>query len=187
MGRYRWRGINVFESNKRTAIYKKRQEHYYPILSKQHSGIPKIIYGSELLKEASVFIVHIQKTFRLITPMGKTNLDVRTFHEDERHHIWIGCSQGIFVYDSDKMKVIQHYDTSNSELHSKLIRSIIQDEKGRLWIGTFGDGLGIYTPRSPSDQKVRTKRWFLFQHHQPNISRQRKKNVGSYRRRTSMF
>ena len=51
------------------------------------------------------------------------------------------------------MKIIQHYNTDNSELHSDFIRSIAQDEKGRFWIGTFGDGLGIYTPDL---QKIKT-------------------------------
>ena len=139
-------GINVFESNKRTAIYKKETGALLSnsVQTAFRDSKDNLWFGTF---EGSIsFYSPYTKTFRLITPMGKTNLDVRTFHEDERHHIWIGCSQGIFVYDSDKMKVIQHYDTSNSELHSKLIRSIIQDEKGRLWIGTFGDGLGIYTP-----------------------------------------
>ena len=31
------------------------------------------------------------------------------------------------------------YNTENSELHSDFVRSIAQDEKGRFWIGTFGE------------------------------------------------
>ena len=44
------------------------------------------------------------------------------------------------------MEVIQHYHTGNSELHGNFIRSIAQDDKGRFWIGTFGDGMGVYSP-----------------------------------------
>lgn len=39
------------------------------------------------------------------------------------------------------------------KLHSNFVRSIAQDEKGRFWIGTFGDGLGVYTPDL---QKIKT-------------------------------
>lgn len=78
--------------------------------------------------------------------MGRTNLDVRAFCEDNQHRIWIGCGEGIYIYDPEKMEVIQHYHSGNSELHGNLIRTIEQDEKGRFWIGTFGDGMGVYSP-----------------------------------------
>lgn len=85
--------------------------------------------------------------------MGQSNLDVRTIYEDAQHNIWVGYSGGIVVLNPLTMKIIQHYNTDNSELHSDFIRSIAQDEKGRFWIGTFGDGLGIYTPNL---QKIKT-------------------------------
>lgn len=78
--------------------------------------------------------------------MGQSNLDVRTIYEDAQHNIWVGYSGGIVVLNPLTMEIIRHYNTENSELQSDFIRSIAQDEKGRFWIGTFGDGLGIYTP-----------------------------------------
>lgn len=52
----------------------------------------------------------------------------------------------MFVVDLASKKVIHHYDTSNSELLENFVRSIAQDSEGRFWIGTFGGGVGIYTP-----------------------------------------
>ena len=78
--------------------------------------------------------------------MGQSNLDVRTIYEDTQHNIWVGYSGGIVILNPLTMEIIRHYNTENSELQSDFIRSIAQDEKGRFWIGTFGDGLGIYTP-----------------------------------------
>lgn len=78
--------------------------------------------------------------------MGQSNQDVRTIYEDAQHNIWVGYSGGIVVLNPLTMEIIRHYNTENSELQSNFIRSIAQDEKGRFWIGTFGDGLGIYTP-----------------------------------------
>ena len=85
--------------------------------------------------------------------MGQSNLDVRTIYEDAQHNIWVGYSGGIVVLNPLTMEIIRHYNTENSELQSDFIRSIAQDEKGRFWIGTFGDGLGIYTPDL---QKIKT-------------------------------
>lgn len=85
--------------------------------------------------------------------MGQSNQDVRTIYEDAQHNIWVGYSGGIVVLNPLTMEIIRHYNTENSELQSNFIRSIAQDEKGRFWIGTFGDGLGIYTPDL---QKIKT-------------------------------
>ena len=72
--------------------------------------------------------------------------DVRVFYEDKNKKIWIGTHAGVFVVDLASKKVIHHYDTSNSQLLENFVRSIAQDSEGRFWIGTFGGGVGIYTP-----------------------------------------
>lgn len=139
-------GINVFEDNKRIAIYKKEtgELRSNSVQCSLRDSKGNLWFGTFL---GSVSLYNPRtKTFRSINPMGKTDLDVRTFYEDNRHRIWIGGNEGIFVYEPDKMEAVQHYLTNNSELHGNLIRSITQDEEGRFWIGTFGDGLGIYTP-----------------------------------------
>lgn len=139
-------GINVFENNERVAIYKKETGELLSnsVQTAFQDSKGNLWFGTFL---GSVSLYNPQtKTFRSITPMGRTNLDVRTFCEDNQHRIWIGCSEGIYIYDPDKMKVIQYYHSGNSELHGNLIRTIEQDDKGRFWIGTFGDGMGVYSP-----------------------------------------
>ena len=139
-------GINVFENNRRIAIYKKETGDLQAnsVLSAFRDSRDNLWFGAF---QGSISHYNTRtKTFRSISPMGKSNLDVRVFYEDNRHRIWIGCSEGIFVYNPDNMEVIQHYHTGNSELHGNFIRSIAQDDKGRFWIGTFGDGMGVYSP-----------------------------------------
>lgn len=139
-------GINVFENNKRIAIYKKETGDLQAnsVLAAFRDSKDNLWFGTF---QGSISYYNTRtKTFHSISPMGKSNLDVRTFYEDSQHRMWIGCSEGIFVYNPDKMEVVQHYHTGNSELHGNFIRSIAQDEKGRFWIGTFGDGLGVYSP-----------------------------------------
>ena len=86
------------------------------------------------------------KKFQIIELEKNQLLDVRVFYEDKNKKIWIGTHAGVFVVDLASKKVIHHYDTSNSQLLENFVRSIAQDSEGRFWIGTFGGGVGIYTP-----------------------------------------
>lgn len=146
-------GINVFEGEKRIAIYRKESGDIPSnfILASLQDSKGNLWFGS--YQGGISYYDSRNKRFRSISLMGQSNLDVRTIYEDAQHNIWVGYSGGIVVLNPLTMKIIQHYNTDNSELHSDFIRSIAQDEKGRFWIGTFGDGLGIYTPNL---QKIKT-------------------------------
>ena len=146
-------GINVFEGEKRIAIYKKESGDIPSnfILASLQDSKGNLWFGS--YQGGISYYDSRNKRFRSISLMGQSNLDVRTIYEDAQQNIWVGYSGGIVVLNPLTMKIIQHYNTDNSELHSDFIRSIAQDEKGRFWIGTFGDGLGIYTPNL---QKIKT-------------------------------
>lgn len=146
-------GVNVFEGEKRIAIYRKESGDIPSnfILASLQDSKGNLWFGS--YQGGISYYDSRNKRFRSISLMGQSNLDVRTIYEDAQHNIWVGYSGGIVVLNPLTMKIIQHYNTDNSELHSDFIRSIAQDEKGRFWIGTFGDGLGIYTPDL---QKIKT-------------------------------
>ena len=146
-------GINVFEGEKRIAIYRKESGDIPSnfILASLQDSKGNLWFGS--YQGGISYYDSRNKRFRSISLMGQSNLDVRTIYEDAQHNIWVGYSGGIVVLNPLTMKIIKHYNTDNSELHSDFIRSIAQDEKGRFWIGTFGDGLGIYTPDL---QKIKT-------------------------------
>lgn len=49
--------------------------------------------------------------------MGQSNLDVRTIsHGDAQYNIWVGYSSEIVVLNPQlRSKIIQHYNTDNSE------------------------------------------------------------------------
>lgn len=146
-------GINVFEGEKRIAIYKKESGNIPSnfILASLQDSKGNLWFGS--YQGGISYYDNRNKKFRSISLMGQSNQDVRTIYEDAQHNIWVGYSGGIVVLNPLTMEIIRHYNTENSELQSNFIRSIAQDEKGRFWIGTFGDGLGIYTPDL---QKIKT-------------------------------
>lgn len=137
-------GINVFKDNKRIAIYKKETGELpaNSVLSAFKDSKGNLWFGTFL---GSISHYDYQtKRFQSLSPLGVSNLDIRVFYEDKQHRIWVGSDRGIYVYNLDKMEVIHHFHTGNSELQGNLIRSILQDEEGQFWIGTFGDGLAVY-------------------------------------------
>lgn len=139
-------GINVFDGDKRIAIYKKETGEITSnfILASLQDSNGNLWFGS--FQGGLTCYDSRNKTFRSISLMGQSNLDIRTIYEDNEHNIRVGYSGGIIVLNPQNMEVIRHYNIKNSELHSDFVRAIAQDDKGRYWIGTFGDGVGLYTP-----------------------------------------
>ena len=69
------------------------------------------------------------------------NSDVRGFYEDDKGYIWIATSRGVYQAD-ERTRKVTHYHALSHEL----VRTLCFDRQGRLWVGTFGSGLRIYSP-----------------------------------------
>jgi ligand-binding sensor domain-containing protein/signal transduction histidine kinase/DNA-binding response OmpR family regulator len=84
------------------------------------------------------------KRFQVMNSI-KSVASIRCFYEDSKKRIWIGTNNGLFTYDlkTDKFKSITS-ETSN--LPDNVILSVLEDQKGNLWIGTFGQGIAILNP-----------------------------------------
>lgn len=54
--------------------------------------------------------------------------------------IWIGTSNGLIRFDRKK-EISTVYNTKNSGLISNVIVAIKPDDKGNIWVGTYGGGL----------------------------------------------
>lgn len=83
---------------------------------------------------------------RKFTPITaiKSDVSIRSLFEDKDKNIWVGTNLGLYVYNPSTGS-IKYYITSNSELQDNVVISISQDAKGRMWIGSLGQGLGIFT------------------------------------------
>ena len=75
----------------------------------------------------------------------KTVASVRCFYEDREKRIWIGTNNGLFIYNL-KTGEVRNLTTETSNLPDNVILSVAEDEKGNLWIGTFGQGIAILNP-----------------------------------------
>ncbi|MBL4716729.1 MAG: SpoIIE family protein phosphatase, partial [Bacteroidia bacterium] len=70
---------------------------------------------------------------------------VRDIIEDKDHNIWIGSNAGISIYEANKQHV---YNPVAKNLFKNLTKGIILDlyvdSKGKVLVGTFGNGVLIY-------------------------------------------
>lgn len=138
-------GINLFENEKRVAVYKKEtgQLGDNSVLSSLRDSENNLWFGT-FQGGISRYNERLKK-FTPIHPEGNAHLDVRSLYEDRNHNIWIGSSEGVYIFSLNEDRITHHYTTQNSQLSGNLIRSISQDANGHIWIGTFGNGMGVYT------------------------------------------
>lgn len=139
-------GINVFENGKRIAIHNKESKELLSnsVLCSLKDSENNLWFGT-YWGNISYYNIR-QKQFQTIELEKNQLTDIRAFYEDKHQNIWVGTHKGIFVLNLANKEIIHHYDTSNSQLLENFVRCITQDNKGRYWIGTFGGGVGIYSP-----------------------------------------
>ncbi len=62
--------------------------------------------------------------------------------------LWVGTSQGLYTlnFETEKFAVVGTSSPCHQQLQNSLIRAIIEDNQGFIWIGTASDGLFKYDP-----------------------------------------
>lgn len=58
----------------------------------------------------------------------------------------VGTDKGLYSVDRSSCKVLSHRTYSGGQLPDDLIRALLLDSSGRLWVGTYGHGLSVYDP-----------------------------------------
>ncbi|TRX65932.1 two-component regulator propeller domain-containing protein [Carboxylicivirga sp. M1479] len=78
-----------------------------------------------------------------------TGNSVRVVFEDSQDQLWVGTSQGLNLFNRRQntfMRYTHQPNNTNSLSNNFVYASIIEDEKGNLWIGTYGGGLNCFNP-----------------------------------------
>lgn len=70
--------------------------------------------------------------------------------EDSRKNIWLGSNQGLYRHGFDGTKVRVRLGNTDTEF----IRSLTEDQSGKLWIGFDNNGLGRYDPVTGAFERV---------------------------------
>ena len=66
--------------------------------------------------------------------------DVRTIFRDSKQRLWVGSNISLNVYSSDR-KMLASFENNTHGLKGPILESMIEDEKGNLWLGYFKGGL----------------------------------------------
>ncbi|TAJ12725.1 response regulator [Marinilabiliaceae bacterium JC017] len=95
---------------------------------------------------------------RKFIPLSKINPDldkvmnpyILSLLKDEKGNLWIGTSNGVYVWfsDSEQFKHYLYDDTNESGVGNNTVISIYQDREGDMWFGTNGGGVARLIPET---------------------------------------
>lgn len=89
-------------------------------------------------------------TFKHFFADNYNQRQTRTLCEDKNGWLWLGTSNGVYVFDPDSLianpKAYYHYSYGKGQLRSNEIKYIYSDSRGDIWIATSGAGFSICTP-----------------------------------------
>ena len=90
---------------------------------------------------------------------GRSYNMMRSMIQDHTGLIWVGCNEGIVIFDPDKIikdensYVNLRIDTGRSQsLNSNEVRVVFEDKHNRIWFGTTGGGLYLLERETPIEK-----------------------------------
>ncbi len=64
--------------------------------------------------------------------------------QDGQGFLWIGTTEGLVRHDGYRFKAYRHSEAVADSLPANRIEHLFADRDGRVWIGTYGDGVARY-------------------------------------------
>jgi len=94
---------------------------------------------------------------------------VNALFQDRYGFIWVGCDEGLLRYDGQSFQLFRPEPDLPGTNSSLSVSSIIQDNNGVFWIGTYGSGLYALNPNTETFTTVSylpvaksDKRYFIY-------------------------
>ena len=75
--------------------------------------------------------------------------------EDGNGHIWIATDRGLFRFDGYEFKPFLPDVNDSTSIIDVAIYCLLEDEDGGIWIGTQGDGVNRYDPKTGQFDRMR--------------------------------
>ncbi len=75
--------------------------------------------------------------------------------QDKSGFIWFATKDGLNRYDGYNFKVFTHDGYNPKSISGNVITRVLQDSKGRIWVGTQRDGLNLYDEKTQSFYNVK--------------------------------
>ncbi len=88
---------------------------------------------------------------------GLSHKTVYAIHQDRVGYMWFATENGLNRYDGVRFKVYHQQPDNEASLSEDNVNSIVEDDVGNLWIGTWGGGLNRFDPRTETAVRFRHK------------------------------
>ncbi len=141
-------GLNVYDRDndtfKQVTLYQDSVAlENIPIRAIQECKTGKLIVGSHY---HGLFAVDPETLVGHNVSMGETNtslLEINSIIQNKEKELLIGTNQGLFSYVGDKVIQVSlgHEGLKNDDDVPYDIESMVKDDEGSIWIGTFENGL----------------------------------------------
>lgn len=113
--------------------------------------------------------VKILKLERISNKDGLSQGMVNAILQDQHGFMWFGTKDGLNRYDGKQFTVFRHDVNDLQTIADNYIKSLYEDRKGRLWVGTASHGLDLFDPEReifthvlpPSVQDVQLNRQLI--------------------------
>ena len=86
-------------------------------------------------------------------PNSISDNSVRVIFEDKHNRLWVGTKKGLNLFDreTNTARRFMHNPNDSTSISNNFVYStIMEDSKGRLWLGTYGGGLNMLDPETLS-------------------------------------
>lgn len=68
---------------------------------------------------------------------------ITELHQDRVGFLWIGTREGLYLHDGQRFRKFEHAVQDSTSISSNGVRSLLEDEQGRLWVATIAGGLNL--------------------------------------------
>jgi len=103
------------------------------------------------------------KIERITIEEGLSQGMIHDILQDQEGFLWIGTKDGLNRYDGYEFKVYNHIPFNSFSISGHEVTALHEDEAGRLWVGTFSNGLNLFDPASE-------KFWHITQNDEGGLS-----------------
>ena len=81
---------------------------------------------------------------QLPSEIGLTHGSINCIEQDSRGILWMGTWSGLVSYDGYKVRIFQQESGNSNGLQSDQVTTLLEDNKGRIWVGTINAGFHLF-------------------------------------------
>jgi len=139
------RVLNIFKENDNNPS-SLRGNGVYDIFSDQNNRVWICTYSGGVSYYEKKSLLVNQLTHQVNNTNSLVNNDVNCIIEDSRKNIWFATNNGISCWDVSNNRWKSFYE--NNQKQAQVFLTLCEDDKGRIWAGTFSSGVYVLDERN---------------------------------------